>query len=60
MSDPINVNDLFQNAQDDGLLSNASLAALDVADIGTQIQAGLGVEIDDFMSSEVVLVTIMP
>ncbi|MGK7932827.1 MAG: hypothetical protein AB4041_15545 [Microcystaceae cyanobacterium] len=60
MSDPINVNDLFQNAQDDGLLSNASLTALDVADIGTQIQAGLGVEIDDFMSSEVVLVTIMP
>ncbi len=60
MSQPINVNDLFQNAQDDGLLSTASLHALDVADIGAQIQAGLGIAIDDVMSSEVVLVTIMP
>lgn len=60
MSDLINVNDLFQNAQDDGLLSNASRHALEVADIGAQIQAGLGIAIDDVMSSEVVLVTIMP
>lgn len=60
MSNPINLNDLFQNAQDDGLLSNASRHALDVADIGAQIQAGLGIAIDDVMSSEVVLVTIMP
>jgi hypothetical protein len=60
MSEPININNLFQNAQDDGLLSSASLHALDVPDIGAQIQAGLGISIDDVMSSEVVLVTIMP
>jgi hypothetical protein len=59
-SQPININDLFQSAHDDGLLSTASLQVLDVNDIGAQIQAGLGIEIDDVTSSEVVLVTIMP
>jgi hypothetical protein len=56
----ININDLFQNAHDDGLLSTASLQALDVQDIGAQIQAGLGINVNDVMASEVVLVTIMP
>ncbi len=60
MSQPININDLFQSAHDDGLLSTASLQILDVNDIGTQIQAGLGIAIDDVTSSEVVLVTVMP
>jgi len=55
-----NVNDLFQSAHDDGLLSNASMQALNVFDIGAQIQAGLGIHVDDVMASEVVLVTIMP
>ena len=59
-SQPININDLFQSAHDDGLLSTTSLQVLDVNDIGAQIQAGLGIEIDDVTSSEVVLVTIMP
>jgi hypothetical protein len=60
MSEPININDLFQTAYQDGLLSTASIQALDINDIGAQIQAGLGVNVDDVMASEVVLVTIMP
>ena len=55
-----NINDLFQSALDDGTLSNESLKALTVYDLGAQIQAGLGIHVDDVMSSEVVLVTIMP
>ena len=56
----MNINDLFQNAHDDGLLSTASLQALDVHDIGAQIQAGLGIDVNDVTASEVVLFTIMP
>lgn len=55
-----NINDLFENAHAEGWLSNASMAALNVLDIGAEIQAGLGVNVDDVMASEVVLVTIMP
>ncbi|MEM8641998.1 MAG: hypothetical protein AAGG51_24770 [Cyanobacteria bacterium P01_G01_bin.54] len=54
------LNNLFNTAQADGTLSNASMQALNVIDIGAQIQAGLGVSVDDVMASEVVLVTIMP
>ncbi len=54
------INQLFQSAQSEGLLSNNSLQALNVFDIGAQIQAGLGIDVDDVMASEVVLVTIMP
>ncbi|MEB3338983.1 MAG: hypothetical protein VKJ46_16045 [Leptolyngbyaceae bacterium] len=55
-----NLNNLFQTAHDDGLLSTASMQALNVVDIGAQIQAGLGVNVDDVTASEVVLVTMMP
>jgi hypothetical protein len=55
-----NINDLFQSAHDEGLLSNQAMQALTVFDIGAQIQAGLGIHVDDVMASEVVLVTIMP
>ncbi|MEE3719350.1 hypothetical protein V2H45_21635 [Tumidithrix elongata RA019] len=55
-----NINDLFQSAHDEGILSNQSMQALTVFDIGAQIQAGLGIHVDDVMASEVVLVTIMP
>lgn len=54
------LSDLFQHAHDDGLLSTQSLHALDVVDIGAQIQAGLGVSVDDVAASEVLLVTMMP
>lgn len=60
MSQSANLNQLFQSAHQEGLLSPASMQALNVFDIGAQIQAGLGVHVDDVMSSEVVLVTIMP
>ena len=59
-SQTVNINDLFQSASEEGLLSSTSLQALDVNDIGAQIQAGLGIDVDDVMASEVVLVTIMP
>jgi len=36
------------------------MQALNVIDIGAEIQAGLGISVDDVTASEVVLVTIMP
>ncbi len=51
---------LLDAARDQGALSARSMRALDVVDLGAQIQAGLGVEVDDVMASEVVLVTMMP
>lgn len=51
---------LFQAAADDGALSPAAMQALHIVDLGAQIQAGLGVQVDDVASSEVVLVTVMP
>lgn len=55
-----NLNNLFQSAHEEGLISSASMQALNVIDIGAQIQAGLGINVDDVVASEVVLVTIMP
>lgn len=54
------VKQLLDDAHDHGALSARALAALDTADVGAQIQAGLGVAIDDVAASEVVLVTMMP
>jgi hypothetical protein len=54
------VKKLLDDAHDQGALSAKSLKTLDVVDVGQQIQAGLGVTIDDIGSSEVVLVTMMP
>ena len=51
---------LLADAHQAGALSAKSLATLDVVDVGAQIQAGLGVSIDDVAASEVVLVTMMP
>src|SRR5262245_59528850 len=58
--DKRNIKKLFEDAHDQGALSARSLAALDVIDVGAQIQAGLGVTIDDVAASEVVLLTMMP
>ena len=61
MSESVRVEDLFQAAHDEGDLSAPALQALTLnADIGAQIQAGLGIAPDDVPSSEVVLVTMMP
>ena len=51
---------LFEAAHTEGVLGPAALQALDVVDLGAQIQAGLGVTVDDVQASEVVLVTMMP
>lgn len=60
MSESININQLFEEAQDEGMLSQQSVQALVVHDIGAQIQAGMGISVNDVESSEVILVTIMP
>ena len=52
---------LIQRARDEGDLSAQSLDAIMLAaDIGAQIQAGLGVSPDDVPAAEVTLVTMMP
>lgn len=51
---------LLSAAHQVGKLSTAAMKVLDVADLGAQINAGLGVDVDDVESSEVVLVTMMP
>ena len=53
-------NALLKTAHDEGLLSTASIKVLNVVDLGAQIQAGLGISVDDVAASEVVLVTLMP
>ena len=59
-TDDTTVKQLLGDAHDQGALSAKALAALDAADVGAQIQAALGVAIDDVAASEVVLVTMMP
>jgi hypothetical protein len=51
---------LLDDAHRTGTVSKAAMTALDLADLGAQIQAGLGVAVDDIAASEVVLVTMMP
>lgn len=52
--------DLLRAAHEDGELGTAALGALAIPDLGAQIQAGLGIAVDDVHASEVVLVTMMP
>jgi hypothetical protein len=59
-ADPSYANRLFSAAHAEGSLSSSSLQALTAIDLGAQIQAGLGISVDDVQGSEVVLVTIMP
>lgn len=59
MSTSVNVSSLFGNAVAEGSLSAGAVAALDVDDIGAQIQAGLGVPVDDVKASEVLLLSIL-
>ncbi|WP_370645261.1 hypothetical protein [Corallococcus sp. EGB] len=54
------VTKLFEDAHAEGILSPAGLQTLTVVDLGAQIQAGLGIHVDDVQASEVVLVTVMP
>ncbi|MDQ7825780.1 MAG: hypothetical protein RDV48_23465 [Candidatus Eremiobacteraeota bacterium] len=59
MSESVNINDLFQNAKNEGRLSQASSQALDVVDIGEQIAAAMGVTLTQVPASEIVLVTML-
>lgn len=54
------VSELFEAAHQDGVLSPESLQTLTAVDLGAQIQAGLGICVDDVQASEVVLLTMMP
>ncbi len=53
-------NKLLEDARKDGALSKATASALTIADLGAQIGDGLGVDVSDVESSQVVLVTMMP
>jgi hypothetical protein len=55
-----NVGQLLADARTQGKLSAASMQALTIVDLGAEINAGLGIAVDDVPSSEVVLVTMMP
>jgi hypothetical protein len=60
MSQPANVNQLFQTAEEEGLLSKkASQSLMIMPDIGALIQAGLGIPVEDVTASEVILVSAM-
>lgn len=52
--------ELLRGAEDDGVLSPRSTQVLALVDPGAQIQAALGVSVDDVQASEVLLVTMMP
>lgn len=54
------INDLFGNAVAEGSVSQSTLNAINVPDLGAQIQAGLGIDVDHVNASEVTLVSIMP
>lgn len=58
MSSP-SAKELFQSAQDDGILSPGSLQTLVALDIGQEIENALGVPALEVESSEVVLVTVL-
>lgn len=54
------VHALFESAREDGTLSAESLQTLTAVDLGAQIQAGLGICVDDVSAAEVLLLTMMP
>jgi hypothetical protein len=59
MSSKGNANALLKAANQEGLLSRQSIQALNVVDIGAQIQEALGINVDVVTASEVVLLTQM-
>ncbi|OGJ56245.1 hypothetical protein A2635_03385 [Candidatus Peribacteria bacterium RIFCSPHIGHO2_01_FULL_51_9] len=60
MSKQQSLEQLLQNAAGEGNVSASTLQAIQVVDLGAQIQQGLGISVDDVMASETVLVTLMP
>jgi len=55
-----NINGLLNTAVAEGNLSPEAYQALTIEDLGAQIQAGLGIDVDDVDASAVVLVTVQP
>jgi len=56
----VDVQNLLQNAQDEGMVSQQSVKGLlSIPDIGTQIQAGIGTPPDDVTASEVLCVAMI-
>lgn len=53
------INDLFQSAQDDDIIGQVSMDALQVVDLGTKIGDALGTPADQFQQGEVVLVAVL-
>jgi len=51
---------LLEDARGDGALSKSSAQTLSIVDLGAEIGDGLGVDVGDVESSQVVLVTMMP
>jgi hypothetical protein len=60
MSSTVNVNELLKGAQADGMLSPSSHKTLTVVDLGQQINAAMGVSIDEVEATESILVATMP
>jgi hypothetical protein len=58
-STSISAASLLKGAVDDGVLGNASMMAFQVPNLGAQIQAGLGVAVDDVQASEVFLLALL-
>jgi len=54
-----NVNQLLNAAKDDGIISGKAIQALNIPDMGAQIQAGLGIDVDDVPASETTLVAML-
>ena len=59
MSQTANLNNLFQTAAEDGVIGQGTVNMLQMVDVGQQIQAGLGANIDDINASEVTLVALL-
>ena len=59
MSDAVNVNDLFEDALGNGDISQATYDVLQAHDLGADINAAIGVSVDDLGSGESVFVTIV-
>lgn len=51
---------LLQKAENEGTLSPAAANTIHIADIGEQIQMGIGVDVNDVQVSQVTLVTVVP
>jgi hypothetical protein len=57
---PAEIAQLLKTAHQTGTISSATFGKFDIVDVGSQIQSGFGVSVDDVHASDVVLLTMMP